>query len=132
MTNRTEELMRLVEAWRPADEAKREAEVQRLAELWSGIEVGDVVELSEGEHVKRGGMLMFDEEGCVLLRQAEVLEIEGDRAYVRGIERWGMSGMEWIGVTEWIERGSIGRVVRAGLKGVRRERVEKRRYWEAG
>jgi len=125
-------LLRLMEAWRPAEEEQRRVEAERLAALWAGINVGDVVELSESEHVRRGGMLMMDADGGVHVRQGEIVAIDGERACVKAIEYWGRFGLEWIDATEWVGRGSIGRVVKAGLGVVKEEKGDGRRYWEAG
>lgn len=131
METPVERHQRLCEALRPewermARDNKRKAEIEaeRLRVLWDGIEVGDVVELTEEEHVRRGGLLMVDENGEVQLEQGKVLEIKGDLARVQVVSAWGFMG-------EWIGRERISRVVKEGLK-VQKPRRRGDRYWEAG
>ena len=78
----TAELMKLVEAWRPADEARRLAEAERLAELWAGITPG-AVELTEEASVRRGGLRIVRGDGSVVVEVVELLGVEGDVARVR-------------------------------------------------
>jgi hypothetical protein len=98
-------------------------------EMWAGIEVGDVVELTVEEHVRRGGMLLVDGDGEVIVKQGEVMEIRGEEACVSVIEQWGQAGMDWIETREWVRRERIGSVVKRGLKGVEKG-VEGVKYWE--
>jgi hypothetical protein len=107
--------------------AERDALLQE--EMWVGIEVGDVVELTVEEHVRRGGMLLVDGNGEVIVKQGEVKEIRGCEACVCVIERWGQAGMDWIETREWVRRERIGSVVKRGLKGVEKRR-EGVKYWE--
>jgi hypothetical protein len=125
MERRTEELMRLVEAWRPADEAKREAEAQRLREMWAGITPGSVVELSVDATVRRGGLRIYGADGEIRREQVKVMEVSGDRALCRGLMGWRRG---YVGVSEWIGRGEIDGVVSEGLAVVEQSRA--RQYWE--
>jgi hypothetical protein len=77
-----EELMRLMELWRPAEEAQRAAEEERLRVMWEGIGVG-AVELTEAATVERGGLRMLRADGSVVLEVVELLGIEGEFARVR-------------------------------------------------
>jgi hypothetical protein len=122
---RTLQLLRLVGGWRPAEEAKREAEALRLAELWAGIAPGDVVELSVDATVRRGGLRIYGADGEVRREQVRVMEIEGEVARCRGLMGWRGGYVE---VSEWIGRGEIDGVVREGLAVIERRRA--RQYWE--
>ena len=93
----TEELLRMVEIWRPADEAKRLAEEERMRVMWEGIGVG-AVELTEEATVRRGGLRMMRGNGSVVLEVVELIEIEGEFARVRTTGgRGGYAVMEWMG-----------------------------------
>ena len=117
--------MRLVEMWRPADEEKREAEAQRLTQLWAGISVGDVVELTVDATVGRGGLRIYTAEGEIRRAQVKVIEIEGERALCRGLMGWRRGYVE---TSEWIGRGEIDGVVSEGLAVIEESRA--RQYWE--
>ena len=97
----SEELMRLMAVWRPVEEARRAADVERLRVMWEGIEVG-AVELTEEATVRRGGLRMLRADGSVVLEVVELLEIEGDVARVR--TTGGRGGYE---VIERLSRGDI-------------------------
>ena len=93
--------MRLMEVWRPVEEARRAADVERLRVMWEGIEVG-AVELTEEATVRRGGLRMLRADGSVVLEVVELLEIEGDVARVQTT-----GGRGGYGVIERLSRGDI-------------------------
>ena len=82
VAERTAELMRLMEVWRPAEEAQRAAEEERLRVMWEGISAGPI-ELTEAATVERGGLRMLRADGSVVLEVVELLSIEGEFARVR-------------------------------------------------
>jgi hypothetical protein len=101
VAERTAELMRLMEVWRPAEEAQRAAEEERLRVMWEGIEAGPV-ELTEAATVERGGLRMLRADGSVVLEVVELLEIEGEFARVRTT-----GGRGGYAVMELLRRGDI-------------------------
>lgn len=89
-----------------------EREAVRLAELWEGINPGDVVELTVDATVRRGGLRIYGSDGELRREQVRVMEIEGDAARCRGVMRWRRGYVE---VMEWIARSEIERVGKEGL-----------------
>lgn len=115
---------RICEALRPEWErmaaqrrAADEREKERLAELWDGIEVGDFVELTPEEHVQRGGLMLVDEKGEMVVQQVRIVEIKGEMANVSFAQKY--AGREWI------HRQQIRGVVKPGLVGPRRDAAPK-------
>ena len=100
---------------------------ERLREMWDGIAVGDVVELTEEEGMRRGRLRMLGSDGEVELMQVRVIGIEGEFARVRVpmVGRYG--GIE---VEEMVGRGVIRGVVKEGL--VVRGRGSASVYWDEG
>ena len=110
--------------WAAIDElrAKRELEeAQRASELWEGISAGDYVQLSEAQHIAKGGLLLTDEHGALLLKQVQIIEIAGDKAFVKNTEFYGES-------LEWLHRSDLGTKGEPGL--VVQQRMAVARYWE--
>ena len=118
---RMQQLMRLMEAWRSAEEEQRMVEAERLRVRWEGIEVGDYVQLSEAQHIAKGGLLLTDEHGALLLKQVQIIEIAGDKALVKNSEFYGSS-------LEWLHRSDLGTKGEPGL--VVQQRMAVARYWE--
>lgn len=114
------------EAMRRDESERAERERVEMEELWEGIGVGDVVEVSEEEHVARGGLLLIDERtGDVKVRQVRVLEVSGRKAKVQDFTQY--RGLT-VAVTEWMDRDRIKGVVREGIV----RHVAGRKYWEQG
>ncbi len=110
--------------WAAIDElrAKRELEeAQRASELWEGISAGDYVQLSEAQHIAKGGLLLTDEHGALLLKQVQIIEIVGDKAFVKNTEFYGSS-------LEWLHRSDLGAKGEPGL--VVQQRMAVAKYWE--
>jgi len=118
------EVMRVAEVCRAAEEARRVAREEMEAALWAGIEEGDYVTLTEEAHVRRGGLLLRDEDGNVRLRQGQVVQIEGSKVLVRGVEAYGSS-------MEWLTRDELAEVMQPGLVAPQ-PRAKRARYWEPG
>ena len=122
----TEELMRLMELWRPAEEAQRAAEAERLRVMWEGITRGPI-ELTEAATVERGGLRMLRADGSVVLEVVELLEIEGEFARVRTT-----GGRGGYAVMELLRRGDIEGMQELSLEA--EEQVMEHpaaRYWSA-
>jgi len=118
---RMQQLMRLMEAWRSAEEEQRMVEAERLRVRWEGIEVGDYVELSEAQHIANGGLVLMNEMGTLQLKQVQIIEIAGDKALVKNTEFYGES-------LEWLHREDLGAKEEPGL--VVQQRMAVARYWE--
>ncbi len=117
------EVMRVAEVCRAAEEARRVAREEMEALLWEGIEEGDYVTLTEEAHVRRGGLLLADEDGNVRVRQVQVVRVEGNRGLVKRVEVYGSS-------TEWLTRDELAEVMQPGLVAPQ-PRAKRARYWEA-
>jgi hypothetical protein len=116
-----QQLMRLMEAWRSAEEEQRMVEAERLRVRWEGIEVGDYVELSEAQHIANGGLLLMNEMGTLQLKQVQIIEIAGDKALVKNSEFYGSS-------LEWLHRSDLGTKGEPGLVDIPQSIAAK--YWE--
>ena len=118
---RMQQLMRLMEAWRSAEEEQRMVEAERLRVRWEGIEVGDYVQLSEAQHIAKGGLLLVNEMGTLQLKQVQIIEIAGDKALVKNSEFYGSS-------LEWLHRSDLGTKGEPGLVDI--PQIIAAKYWE--
>jgi hypothetical protein len=116
------EVLRVREACRAAEEKRRVEREELEAVLWAGVKEGDYVALTQEAHVRRGGLLLADEDGNVRVRQVQVVQIEGNRALVKRVEVYGSS-------TEWVQRDELGEVVQPGLVPPQ-PKAKGMRYWE--
>ncbi len=110
--------------WAAIDElrAKRELEeAQRASELWEGISAGDYVQLSEAQHIAKGGLLLVNEMGTLQLKQVLIMEIDGNKALVKNSEFYGSS-------LEWLHRSDLGAKGEPGLVDIPQSIAAK--YWE--
>jgi hypothetical protein len=110
--------------WAAIDELRAEKELeeaQRASELWEGISAGDYVQLSEAQHIAKGGLLLTDEHGALLLKQVQIIEIAGDQALVKNTEFYGES-------LEWLHRSDLGAKGEPGLVDIPQSIAAK--YWE--
>jgi len=110
--------------WAAIDELRAERELeeaQRASELWEGISAGDYVQLSEAQHIAKGGLLLVNEMGTLQLKQVQIIEIAGDKALVKNTEFYGES-------LEWLHRNDLGAKGEPGL--VVQQRMAVARYWE--
>ena len=91
--------------WAQMAEERKErerVEVERLRELWEGVNVGDVMGLTEGEHLRRGGLLLVDERtGEVKVKRVRLIGIEGEFGVVEDCVRWGVGEVK---VVERVKR----------------------------
>jgi hypothetical protein len=117
-------LQRVLDAARPAEEARDAAEAERLEVLWAGIEPGATVALTEAAHAGRGGLLLTDDLGQAQTQQVEIVRIEASRALVKVIAPWGAS-------TEWMQRSELGEAVQPGLA-MKAPKQAGPKFWEEG
>jgi len=112
---------------RMAEENRAAAEktARAHAELWAGIEVGDVVTLTVDATVRRGGLMVQTADGDVERKQVKVVEIKGEMANVLTVMGWKQG---YVQVSEWVSRGELDEVVKEGLAVVKGRSA--RQYWD--